>query len=1030
AKVGETNIENEDFIGYEAELVLGKPIRTGFTFAGWSFDGHNTDTMYVNNELWSSLDDENEYITGKQIGAESESVIVKQLVTNDSVTIIANWTINQYTITFDLAGGKIGEETTYSITADYGSSVSVPENNPKRTGYEFAGWDKEIPATMPAENVTITAKWTINQYTITFDLAGGKIGEETTYSITADYGSDVTAPADPEKEGYTFAGWDKEIPATMPAKDVTITAKWTINTYKIIFNNEDGTKYEEREFEYNASIVVPVDPEKTGYTFTGWTPSVPTTMPAENLIVTATFEINQYTITFVNTGDTTIAPITQDYGTAVTAPADPEKEGYTFNGWDKEIPTSMPAEDLTVTASWTVNQYTITFANTGDTTIAPITQDYGTAVTAPANPEKEGYTFAGWTPSLPTEMPAEDLTVTATWVKNGYIIEYVDVYTAGDKLPNKGEFDTNVEISNPSRVGYEFAGWVAGTIDKDGIFTIDSNFNKDKALVGGVSWNGKTATKETIFKNLTAEKGETITLTATWTINTYKITFNNEDGTLYKEKEFEYNESIVAPAGPEKTGYTFNGWTPSVPATMPAGDLIVTATFKINQYTITFNLDGGKIEEETTYSITQNYGTAVTSPSNPTKIGYTFTGWDKEIPATMPAEDVEITATWTAITYSVTTKIPTVKIDGTLDLENTTNTTHTDLVFDNENQLNIGNPQIVGYNFIGWVASFGDDNSQAVIYNTETNSWESWYGTATTATSFKNLSSKNNDEVIITATFNAKQYTVTVNGENANVSIGSDVLDTDTTTDTFTATTGNSVNVYAKPHEGYHGKDGSNYTIEFVLTSGKDGEFNKNIIISSVQESANGYFVSVSGFDAEWTLTVKAKVNTYYVSFNGNGHTGGTTVMNSFTYESTIDIPDCGFNKTGYTFNKWVFDNNGADVSGEYETAKDLFNACGYLSAPENKSIIQIRATWIENTYNVTVELDGGKFVNSPEGFTKVDDDTYSKLGIKYESETITLLDPEKTGYIFNGWTVVGTDNGTSTTFTKLSAVKNDSVTI
>ena len=126
-----------------------------------------------------------------------------------------------------------------------------------------------------------------------------------------------------------------------------------------------------------------------------------------------------YTLTFDTNGGSAIAPITQDYGTAITAPADPTKTGYTFAGWTPTIPATMPAENMTIKAKWTVNQYTLTFDTNGGSTIAPITQDYGTAITAPADPTKTGYTFAGWTPAIPATMPAENMTIKAQWRYNG-----------------------------------------------------------------------------------------------------------------------------------------------------------------------------------------------------------------------------------------------------------------------------------------------------------------------------------------------------------------------------------------------------------------------------------------------------------------------------------------------------------------------------------------------------------------------------------------------------------------------------------
>ena len=269
-------------------------------------------------------------------------------------TLTVQWTAPTYTVTLNAGDGTINSGNVTSYT--YGVGATLP-TDVTRTGYTFKGWyDNENLTGSPVTAISNTetgnkeywAKWEINQYTITFDTAGGS----TVASITQDYGTAIAAPADPTREGYTFIGWDKEIPSTMPAENVTVTAKWVVN---------------------------------------------------------------QYTITFDTAGGSAVASITQDYGTAITAPANPTREGYTFIGWDKAIPTTMPAENMTITAKWKVNQYTITFDSNGGSEIAPITQDYGTAITAPADPTREGYTFIGWDKAIPATMHAEDLTITAQW---------------------------------------------------------------------------------------------------------------------------------------------------------------------------------------------------------------------------------------------------------------------------------------------------------------------------------------------------------------------------------------------------------------------------------------------------------------------------------------------------------------------------------------------------------------------------------------------------------------------------------------
>ena len=145
-------------------------------------------------------------------------------------------------------------------------------------------------------------------------------------------------------------------------------------------------------------------------------------MPAENRTYKAKWKINQYTITFDTDGGSEINAITQDYNSDVTAPANPTKTGYTFVEWQRNgaaesIPSKMPDENRTYKAKWKINQYTITFDTDGGSAIAPITLNYGAAVTKPANPTRSGYNFVSWSPAIPSKMPAENMTVKAQWKK-------------------------------------------------------------------------------------------------------------------------------------------------------------------------------------------------------------------------------------------------------------------------------------------------------------------------------------------------------------------------------------------------------------------------------------------------------------------------------------------------------------------------------------------------------------------------------------------------------------------------------------
>ena len=226
------------------------------------------------------------------------------------------------------------------------------------------------------------------------------------------------------RAGYTQVGWStvdggekvygfEDIYTKNEA--LTLYPVWNTNKYTITFDTNGGSEIAPITQDYGTEITTPDNPTRKGYTFKGWDKEIPETMPAENITVKAQWEINQYTITFDTNGGSEIAPITQDYGTEITAPDNPTRKGYTFKGWDKEIPKTMPAENITLKAQWEINQYTITFDTNGGSEIAPITQDYGTEITAPDKPTRKGYTFKGWDKEIPKTMPAENITITARW---------------------------------------------------------------------------------------------------------------------------------------------------------------------------------------------------------------------------------------------------------------------------------------------------------------------------------------------------------------------------------------------------------------------------------------------------------------------------------------------------------------------------------------------------------------------------------------------------------------------------------------
>lgn len=189
--------------------------------------------------------------------------------------------------------------------------------------------------------------------TVTYDYGerGGIYAEQIVQA-----GEKAIEPDVPSRQGYQFTDWylddTKYDFNTAVTGDMTLTAKWTANSYTITFDTDGGSAIDPITQGYDTTINAPAAPTKTGYTFMGWNPALPATMPAENMTIKAQWRINRYTVTFDTDGGSAVAPITQDYGTQITAPADPTREGYTFIGWDKAIPATMPAEDLTITALW------------------------------------------------------------------------------------------------------------------------------------------------------------------------------------------------------------------------------------------------------------------------------------------------------------------------------------------------------------------------------------------------------------------------------------------------------------------------------------------------------------------------------------------------------------------------------------------------------------------------------------------------------------------------------------------------------
>ena len=243
-----------------------------------------------------------------------------------------------------------------------------------------------------------------NPYTVTFVIDGVE------HRSDLFYGDVIDIPTETNKEGHTFVGWSPEVDATVLDHNVTYTAAYTINKYKLTYKVDDNV-YKESEVEYNSAIIPESAPEKEGNTFSGWN-NIPEIMPANDVEVTGTFTVNQYKVTFISDG-VTIKEELLDFSTEITAPENPSKVGHTFAGWNPKVEPTMPSHDVIYTAMFSVNTYKLTYIVDGEV-YKQYELDYGTVINPEETPIKEGFKFSGWS-EIPHTMPGHDVNVSGTF---------------------------------------------------------------------------------------------------------------------------------------------------------------------------------------------------------------------------------------------------------------------------------------------------------------------------------------------------------------------------------------------------------------------------------------------------------------------------------------------------------------------------------------------------------------------------------------------------------------------------------------
>lgn len=532
-----------------------------------------------------------------------------------------------YTLTYFYYETEDGVSELTSKTYHLAEGEEVPETpETSRIGYtqKEPGWDIEIPDVMPAKNLTITAMWEINQYTITLNIDGEATEKTQDYNTAFSF-------ADPAKDGWTFLGWDNDatteveniklLPTKMPAENKSYTAIWDINDYTITFDTKGGSAVKAINQDFGTEIEKPADPVKEGYDFVAWVPDVPATMPAENMTITATWALKDITLTFDSNGGSTITPIKGKYNSVFVKPQNPTYDGYTFAGWKNKttgaveiLPDTLPSADVTYEAVWNANPITLTFDPNGGTVVTngtptqnPIqaTFIYDEPTPAFPTPTKSGYTFMGWYENVEgtgaplASVPSSAKTYYAKWKEGtgdaSYIINYITMNVNGGYNSDDAEtFSYSAED-----------GQLIDISDKVNA-NIKVGFVLDKYKESNETLSGTASTEEILIFNVYIAREK------------HTITLNADNGSEATKPDYYFDAPVTAPKDPVKDGYTFKGWKnnstgaiETIPSKMPAADMSFTAQWEKNT--------------DTKYSIVINYNDATKNGAAATK-EYKFSG--------------------------------------------------------------------------------------------------------------------------------------------------------------------------------------------------------------------------------------------------------------------------------------------------------------------------------------------------------------------------------------------------------------------
>lgn len=457
----------------------------------------------------------------------AKSVLTGTIAADGSLVLSIYYSRNKYTITY--ANTDLKPDERY-----YGAVVNPA--TPEKAGFKFDGWVEEVPATMPAQSITLTAKWNENpadytDYDIAVDAAKAKKAEANyDKKYTADTRAALDTALNEDVSGKKLS--EQGVVDAQTAKINAAVKGLKLMTYNAEFY-VDNKLYHTVATEVDAQIVAPEAPTKEGYTFTGWNPEVGV-MGVEDVRFDAKFSagIVGYKVeTYVmgldgNYGDA--ATENKSATTGETVSVTPEtREGFSVAA-ESVLSGEVKADgSLVLKVYYSRNQYKLTV----DGNVTNVY--YGAAISVAEPAAREGYTFAGWDRDVPETMPASDVTLVSKWNEN----------------------DANYTAYNAAKAAAE-AKQAEANFDKT--YTAESRQALADALAKDVSGRKYTQQGEvdaaTTAINDAAAALELMTYTATFYVN----------GEVHATVTAKVGEQIAAPADPIVDGYNFTGWDPEV----------------------------------------------------------------------------------------------------------------------------------------------------------------------------------------------------------------------------------------------------------------------------------------------------------------------------------------------------------------------------------------------------------------------------------------------------------------------------------